>query len=360
MGEVRMIEQWYRMNRARSLEEWQDAMRMMALPMFNYVYADRGGNILYVHNGLLPVRAEGYDWNQYLPGNTSETLWTSYLPYDRLPQVLNPPSGFVQSCNSSPFETTIGPGNPKAEEYSPTFGIETSMTNRALRALEVYGGDESITREEFFEYKYDTAYSERSGVARMVDELLAAPGSDDPAVREAVDVLRGWDLRTDVANRGAAIGVLGAARLARERRLGIATADLMETFTSAAHQLEAVHGRIDVEWGEVNRLRRGAADLPLAGGPDVLRAITTGPLEDGRVVGTAGDCYILFVEWNGSGVSSRSIHQYGSATLHATSPHYADQAPLFARHETKPVWLDEADIRANLEREYRPGEGLIR
>jgi len=35
---------------------------------------------------------------------------------------------------------------------------------------------------------------------------------------------------------------------------------------------------------------------------------------------------------------------------------YADQSPLFARRQLKPVWFDEAEIRANLEREYRPGE----
>jgi len=66
---------------------------------------------------------------------------------------------------------------------------------------------------------------------------------------------------------------------------------------------------------------------------------------------------VMLVWWDAEGqVRSYSIHQYGSATLDETSPHYADQAPLFARHETKPVWLDEAEIRANLERAYCPGE----
>ena len=65
----------------------------------------------------------------------------------------------------------------------------------------------------------------------------------------------------------------------------------------------------------------------------------------------------MLVTWDREGqVHSRSIHQYGSATLDEDSPHYADQSPLFARRELKPVWLDEGDIRAHLEREYRPGE----
>jgi len=32
---------------------------------------------------------------------------------------------------------------------------------------------------------------------------------------------------------------------------------------------------------------------------------------------------------------------------------------LFAQQELKPVWFNQADIRANLEHEYRPGEENI-
>jgi penicillin amidase/acyl-homoserine-lactone acylase len=75
-------------------------------------------------------------------------------------------------------------------------------------------------------------------------------------------------------------------------------------------------------------------------------------------VGRQGDSFVMLVTWDSEGnVHSRSIHQYGSATLDETSAHYADQAPLFARRQLKPVWLDEAEIRDHLEREYRPGEG---
>jgi penicillin amidase/acyl-homoserine-lactone acylase len=124
----------------------------------------------------------------------------------------------------------------------------------------------------------------------------------------------------------------------------------------AARELQGTFGRIDAPWGEVNRLRRGTVDLPLGGAPDTLRAVYTRRDEDGRRRGIAGDSFVLLVEWDRAGrVSSRSIHQYGSATADARSPHYADQAPLFAGGELKPVYLDEADIRAHLEREYRPG-----
>ncbi len=360
MGDIRQIEQWYRMNKARNFSEWQDAMRMRAVPCFNCGYADREGNIYYVYNALFPVRAEGYDWQQYLPGDTSETLWTEYLPFDEMPQVKNPASGFVQNCNSSPFQTTIGPENPRPEDYSPTLGIETHMTNRALRALELLSSDESITEKEFYRYKYDMAYSMQSDVARLVKELLELPASKDPVLQEAIEVLGKWDLRTNPDNTSAAIGVLTAEPVLMARYLGREPRDMWKTFVDVAHKLKKAHGRIDVPWSRVNRLRRGSLDLGMGGGPDVLHAVYSSRLTNGTITGGGGDCYVLIATWDEDDVSSRSIHQFGSATIDKTSPHYADQSILFAKRLMKPVWLDEEEIRANLECEYRPGEEISR
>jgi penicillin amidase/acyl-homoserine-lactone acylase len=359
MGNIRQVEQWHRLNKAQTFDEWADAMRIMSIPMFNFGYADCKGNIYYLYNALLPKRAEGYNWHEYLPGNTSEILWTEYLPFDRLPQIKNPASGFFQNCNSTPFQTTTGPGNPKPEDYSPTCGIETFMTNRALRALELFGGDESITAEEFYAYKFDIAYSKESEMARLVKEILDAPPSPDPVVREAVEVLSSWDLRTNAENTGTAIGVLSIAPVVRDERRGQPIPGLMRRFTRVAHELKRTHGRIDVPWAEVNRMHRGTLDAGLGGAPDVLHAVDGGNFQDGCVTGEAGDSYVLLVTWDKDGkVSSQSIHQYGSATLDASSRHYADQAPLFINCKMKPVWMDESEIRAHLEHEYRPGEEM--
>jgi len=360
MGDVRQIEQWFRMNKARSFEEWQDAMRIGGLPSFNCAYADHEGNIYYVYNAKMPARAEGYDWSQYLPGDTSDTLWTEYVPFEMLPQVKNPASGFVQNCNSSPFRTTTGPDNPKPEDFSPTFGVETRMTNRSLRALELFGADESITEEEFYTYKYDMTYSSKSDIAKLREKILESPLPDDPVVREAAEVLRKWDLRTNPENPNTAIGVLIAQPVLMAEFKGEEPPDLVETFVDVAHKLKKAYGRVDVPWSTVNRLRRGNLDLGLGGGPDILHAVYGGNLKDGTVTGRAGDCYALMVTFDENGVSSRSIHQYGSATLDKSSPHYADQAPLFAKRQMKPVWLDETEIREHLESEYRPGEEMSR
>lgn len=360
MGDVRHVEQWYRMNKARNLDEWQTAMQMMAIPKFNCVYADNQSNIFYVYNGLLPIRTEGYKWSQYLPGNTSETLWTDYLLYSKLPKVLNPACGFLQNCNSSPFRATIGSDNPGAEDYSATLGIRNKMTNRALRAFELFGADESITQEEFYEYKFDMTYSTRSELARLIQKALNAPTRETPIAKEAVEILRSWDLQTNPENTGAALALMAFFPFVRNKQYDVDINLLLESLVETAKELKHRYGRVDVPWQEINRLIRGDKDLGMGGGPDVLHAVYGKKMEDGRFKGFVGDSYILMVTWDKNGqVHSNSIHQYGSATLDESSPHYADQAELFVRRKLKPVWMDEKDIRLNLKSEYRPGEELM-
>ena len=229
------------------------------------------------------------------------------------------------------------------------------MTNRALRALELLGGDESITGEEFERYKFDMAYSARSTTIRRLQAILDGPPSPSPLVEHARAMLRRWDGRADPESHAAALALLTLRPGLDDQLPPISPDELRLRLESAANRLTETFGRLDVPWGEVNRLRRGRVDLPLGGGPDTLHAVLTRPADDGRLVGWAGDSYVLLVDWDTEGrVRSRSIHPFGSATSDARSPHYADQAPLFARRQLKPVWLDEAEIRAHLEREYRP------
>jgi acyl-homoserine lactone acylase PvdQ len=101
--------------------------------------------------------------------------------------------------------------------------------------------------------------------------------------------------------------------------------------------------RIDPPLGEFQRLRRGKADLPLCGGPEALRAIIGDIADDGRRVGNNGDGFIMLIEWARDGqVASHSVHQFGAATMRPASPHYADQAPLFAAEQWKRVEFDRA------------------
>ena len=356
-GEIRQVEQWFRMNKSRNLEDFGEAMSMLALPMFNTIYADKNGNLYYVYNALLPIRGSGnYDWKGIVPGNTAYTMWREYFPFDELPQVVNPESGFLQNCNSTPFLATNGNDNPDKSFYPQNLGIELFQTNRALRVHETFGSDKSITREEFYQYKFDTKYSRQSVMAVNLKKFLTEASSKDPDINKALELLRNWDLDTDSSSTATHLAIRAIRPQFNPAKYEYDAEKIMDRLKKAVSWLNENFGRLDVKWGDIQRLQRGKTDLSLSGGPDILRAVYSKEKDD-KYVGIAGDCFYEIVEWDSDGnVSAKSIHQFGTATQDTSSIHYDDQAQLFARHQMKPVWMKLEDIKLNLERSYRPGE----
>jgi penicillin amidase/acyl-homoserine-lactone acylase len=356
MGDVRPPLQYFRLNKAANLDEWRAAMRLQAIPSINFVYADERGNIGYVYNGSFPVRKGGQDWQGVLPGDRSDLIWRSYLPFDKEPQIWNPPSGFVFNSNNTPFHATAPADDLKPSDFSPTLGIQTDMTNRAWRAMENYGADTRITADAFHTYKYDLTYSLRSPEAEVFAQVLAIDPGKDADLRQAHDILQRWDRRTDVANRGAALAVLTIEPVLHAQLDGKTPRPVADALRGAIGTLKAHFGRIDPEWGQVNRLRRGTLSLALDGGPDIFRGVYGEPQPDGTLTGMAGDTLVMFVTWDKAGkLTSESIHQFGSATLDRNSRHYADQSPLFAAMKTKAVLFTQAQLAGHIEEDYRPG-----
>ncbi len=357
MGEVRAPLEYFRLDKAANLEEWRAAMRLQAIPSLNYVYADEKGNIGYIYNGAFPARKEGVDWQGELPGDRSDLIWRSYVPFDKVPQIWNPPSGWVFNSNNTPFHATAPEDDLRAADFSPTLGIQTDMTNRAWRAMETFGADPHISAEAFRKYKYDLAYSDRSPEAEVFREILAVDAGGDAGLRQALGILRQWDHMTDVANRGAALAILTMEPVIRARLEGKAAKKPVDALREAVQSLKTHFGRMDPEWGQVNRLRRGTLSLPIDGGPDIFRGVYGERQQDGTLTAMAGDTFVMFVTWDKAGkLSSESIHQFGSATLDQKSPHYADQARLFVEMKTKPVLFDAGQLAGHVEADYRPGD----
>jgi len=351
MNDISIIEQWYKMNKATNFKEWKKAMERISVPMFNSGYADKDGNIYYVYSGKIPIRNKDYNWQSVLPGNTSETLWDEYLSFGDLPQILNPKSNFIQNCNSSPFETTIGEDNPKSENFDHTFGIETHMTNRALRALETYGEDNSISYEEFKKYKYDLSYSKSSNMKKLVDIAIKLLNDQswnnfgNNIIEKSIASLKTWDLSTHRDNLNAAFPIIAFSKILDVSVENINETTIKNSLSNSLNFLIDNHGHINVKWGEVNRIIRGEVNLPLDGGPDIARAIYTQEHKKGQRKATAGDCYILLAQWDKDGkVTSESIHQYGSSTSNKESKHFSDQVELFAQNKLKPISINLDEI----------------
>jgi acyl-homoserine-lactone acylase len=136
-------------------------------------------------------------------------------------------------------------------------------------------------------------------------------------------------------------------------------------FEDAVRWSTEKYGSEDIAWGEVHRFRFGALDLPADGASGtygLFRVLRFVEMPDGkRVAGQTqeneppagfGDAWVILVEFS-KPVRAFSVLAYGQTTL-SGSKHNADQIRLFADHQLRPIWFSEAEIKANLEREYHP------
>ena len=360
IDQANMVTQYYRLNKAKNFDEWRAAMAAQGVPATNFIYADAKGNIGLFYNAMFPDRPAGFNWRGVLPGDTSADLWTKTLPFDRVPALVNPRSGYVMNANNTPW-VAAGPGDElDAAAFSPLLGIENDMTNRAVRLIELFEASGQVDEARLKAIKYDTAYA-RTGYAKAwIDRLLALDTTRDPALAQAQDLLRRWDWNLDGKGKGDALALMVLRPANGRHYQRRAAPDPGTVLNETVAHLQDHFGGLDPKLGTVLRLRHGEGasriDLPLDGGNDTVRASTLWDAEpDGRLKVRHGDSFIMFMTWDAQGrVRSESIQPFGSATTRPESPHYNDQAPLFVQHRLKPVLFDPAALTASGARFYRP------
>ena len=359
IDEMKQVEQWLAMNKAKNFEEWQAAMALNHIQSFNFVYANRHGDIHFIHNAQLPVRAPGWNWQQYLPGDRSDLIWNAYYPTDALPQVTNPPSGFIHSANQTPFNVTSAAHNPLKTDAPADGGWQTRMTNRATRGLELFEEFGQISDEEVWALKHDNDYSPNyRGMAFF--KRVTGLSTTTETQAQAIAVLKTWDRSTDKDNRGAALGVCVLAAEWQAESGGNNNPEPADVLDDCIDQTLEIGGQLDPKWGEVNRHGRGGTLWPVAGGPDTLRAIYSRRLDgDDYLTAVAGDGLYYIIRWMPSGEQRvLGTHQYGNDMTNADSSHYLDQAEDYANevlHE--PLYTNESR-QGRIERRYRVSSKL--
>ena len=340
MHDVNHSTAWLKMNKSKNLSQWLEALKMQEIASLNLVYADKEDNIYFVHNVKSPIRDSNYDWKKVLPGNDSSLIWTEFHPFEDIPQILNPSSGYIFSTNQNPFFVTANEDNLLPENYNPTMGFQTRTTNRAYRAYELLDKDTSISFNEISQYKHDNKFSYNSRQYRFMSEIFNHKFSDKKLIN-AQEFLAEWDLGTDSNNLHAAFGVCilspeWLAEITREPQ-----PDPILTFTNCVDEFYKNFGTLSIKWSEVNFLERGSKLVHIQGGPDVLRAIYAPRSEDGILKAVAGDGLYIHLKWDSNKKQiSKSIHQFGSATMNMNSPHYDDQINLFANEELKNTFFN--------------------
>ncbi len=369
LDEGGLIEEWYAMGRAHSLAEFKTAMSRLAIPMFNTMYADRVGNIFYVYNAAVPRRSARTDRTKPLDGSNPEFEWQGYHRFEELPQLTNPPAGFLQNCNSTPFLTTTG-GNPDKGAY-PSYMVREPDTPRARLSRRILSAKDRFTFDEWARAAFDTTVMQaETFVPALIDEwekLRQVDAARAEKVNAAVAELRSWDRVSTTDSRAMTLFVFSFERASRMR--DTAPWPRIRALEAAVANLEKDWGTWQVAWGEINRLQRvhtsgrelfsdsrPSLPVPGAAGPlGIIFNFYSRPEKDQkRRYGYLGNTYVSVIEF-GPEPRALSLLVFGESADSA-SPHYLDQARLYAAGEMKPSWFTLGEIKKHSERSYHPGE----
>ncbi|MBT2498903.1 penicillin acylase family protein [Agromyces sp. ISL-38] len=363
------------LDRARDWNGFRAAAALFDVPSQNLVYADVDGNIGYQAPGRIPVRTSG-DGTVPLPGWTSENRWAGTIPFDQLPSVLNPPSGYLVTAN-----------NPLVASGEPMLTKDWDMGYRAETIDRLLGeriaAGEKLTADSLAEIQLDTS---DPNAAAFLPVIASLELSGDAA--RGAELLDGWDAVADVDSAEAAyfsvfwktlldemfgelpdgtrpkggdrwFSVVDTlltepdARWWSNEEAGVAGRDAM-----IARALELAWSEAETRmgsdsdswrWGRLHTLTLTNASFGESGIAPIEWLFNRGPYELGggsSIVNAIGwDASIGYgVHWVpsmrlivdlGDADASRWVNLTG-ASGHAFHPNYADQTPLWQRGETRP------------------------
>ena len=358
---IKALEQWWKMGKSKNFSEFYNTLKMTQLPGFNIGYADKYDTIFYMSNGIIPKRAEGYNWKGIVPGDTKKTLWTEYHDIEDLPQVIQPDAGFIYNANHSPFKSTTAEENPKEENFTQRMGYETYDNNRSTRLIELIESYDKVSYEDFKDIKYDNSFPSKFNYNFMdisIIETLKLQAEND--LFELLDIIQKWDRKTDIDSQGAGIyGVLYYQLVwnyrddIQKNNKTVSRETLLSALKDVKRYLIDNFGSIDITLGDFQKLVRGDKELPIWGLPDVITAMSSRPYKDGKHKVTQGESYIGLVRFNKNGPILESIISFGNSD-NPDSDHYTDQMEKYSKFQTKKMTFDRDIIYKEAKKIYNP------
>jgi penicillin amidase len=184
----------FALDAARDWDEFRVAAQDFAVPSQNLIYADTQGHIGYQTPGLIPVRDRG-DGRFPTPGWDSAYDWDGYIPQDELPWELDPDRGYIVTANQavideSTYDYTL------TDDWS--YGTRSQRIEDLLRTTIEDGG--KISMGDMRSVQLDNS----NEMAKILVPYLLRIDISDPYVREAQELLEGWDYTQDADSPAAA------------------------------------------------------------------------------------------------------------------------------------------------------------
>jgi acyl-homoserine-lactone acylase len=368
---------------ARSLKDYESRLRRNLIPTSNFTYADTAGNIFYQWNARLPKRLEdGTSYDLDVPADR-KYFWRGVHPLADLPHLLNPPGGYIQNANNSPWFTSLRDRLDPAK--FPSYVEHHPLALRPQMALQMLESRDKFTVDDVREMKFNTHVLLAD---RVLPDLLAAgkavtAADDSPDLLHGLDALARWDRRVAADSAGAVLFMRfwDTYRAAVPQPFARPWSDqqpaatpsgiadvvaALKALEQASAWTRARYGTETVKWGDVHRFRFGEIDLPgdgADGSYGLFRVIrfddqaasataVAGQSAPDRPLAGFGDGWVMLVHFTRP-IEAYSVLAYGQSTR-PESPHSRDQIRLFANHQMRRIFFTEGEIRSHTERSYRP------
>ena len=169
----------YNSLKAQTGAGFHEAMRDFHAPQQNVVYADVDGTIGFIAPARVPIRAAGNGLTP-VPGWDDGHAWLGWVPFEELPQVVNPPPGRIMNANNR----ITGP------DYPHLIAAKWPAPYRAIRLEEVLSQERLFSAQDMIDLQMDSTSAAAQEILPLLLELV---DTQDQKSREAVAILSGWD-----------------------------------------------------------------------------------------------------------------------------------------------------------------------
>lgn len=360
MNEIGLTDQIYEMNIARNLTEMKKALSKLQLMSQNIMVGTTGGDIYYLRNGRVPIRPKGFDTSRPLPGNTSASEWKGIHPMEDLVQIANPPQGYMQNNNISPFAMMKdSPLLPEkyADRPQVYYDEKRPPHQRGAMTLEELHAAKNVTVEGAINLAFSAqVYKADEWQARLKVAKEKAAGLSADATAVCNQILN-WNRRSTPDSAGAL--AFYAFKMSLETKLEQAAVEVPASMTDekliaaldkAAQWLKSKFASLEVPYGRYFRVgRTGGKTWPVGGGTlrdagmATPRAISFQAVGD-EMVGVGGQTSTQIVILT-KRPQSFTILPLGESD-HRESGHWDDQAEkLFSKgHAKSSYFLNKAEL----------------